>query len=262
MATALPASIPVLVTGASSGIGEEFARRLAERGHDVTVVARRVDRLEQLAKELTDKHGGRVEVVAADLETPRGRAAIAKMLRERFPWILVNNAGFATRGRFAELDQARERGELQLNVVTLHELSLATLPGLVAAGTGGIINVASTAAFQPLPYMATYAATKAFVLNFSEALAEEVRGSGVRVMALCPGATRTEFGDVAGVNDYMELVGGGMSTQRCVAIALRAFDRGHAICIPGAFNAVLSHGPRIAPRFGVRRIAGAIFNPR
>jgi short-subunit dehydrogenase len=260
MTAPLPTSIPVLVTGASAGIGEEFARRFAERGHRVTVVARRLERLEALAAEAKEANSGTIEPMAADLESPRGRAAVVRILKGE-PWILVNNAGFGTRGRIADLDHARERAEVQLNVVATHELSLAAIPAQVEAGTGGIVNVASTAAFQPLPYMATYAATKSFILHFSEGLADDLRGAGVRVMALCPGPVRTEFHDNAGTNDYMNLVGG-MSAQRCVAAALKAFDRGHTVCIPGALNAVLAQGPRIAPRMVVRRVSGKLFEPR
>ena len=260
MASAVSRSVPVLVTGASSGIGAEFARRFAQRGHDVTIVARRADRLEQLAASL-EARGVTAEVVVADLEVTRGRAVVTRVLRSRDAWVLVNNAGFGTRGRLVDLDAARERAAVQLNVVSVHELTLAVLPGLMRTRTGGIINVASTAAFQPLPYMATYAATKAFVLSFTEALAEELRGTGVRAMALCPGPVRTEFGEVAGVQDYMDLARP-MSAERCVATALRAFDRGSAICIPGALNAAVAQGPRLAPRLAVRKVAAAIFQPR
>ena len=260
-AGAVPASIPVLVTGASSGIGAEFARRFAERGHAVTVVARRVDRLEQLATELRGRHNVEVEVVEADLETAKGRTAVARLIRRRSPWVLVNNAGYGSRGGLLDLDAARERAEVQLNVVAVHELTLTALPGLVEAQGGGVINVASTAAFQPLPYMATYGATKAFVLSFTEALAEELHGSGARAMALCPGPVRTEFGDVAGVQDYMDLARP-MSAERCTTIAMRAFDRGHAVCVPGALNAAGTFGARLAPRIAVRKVTSQIFKPR
>src|SRR5437870_667802 len=159
MASPVPAAVPVLVTGASSGIGAAFARRFAERGHDVTVVARRLDRLEELAKESRPAGSGTVTALAADLETSDGRAAVSTLLTSNGPWILVNNAGFGTRGRAADLDAERERAEVQLNVVALQALTLAVLPALIRAGGGGVINVASTAAFQPLPYMATYGAT-------------------------------------------------------------------------------------------------------
>ena len=262
MTSPIDSTVPVLVTGASSGIGAEFARGFAGRGHEVTVVARRIDRLNQLAKDAADASHGRVIPLAADLETAGGRDQVSALLTRGGPWVLVNNAGYGTRGRAIDLDAARERAEVQLNVVALHELTFAVLPALATAGAGGIINVASTAAFQPLPYMATYGATKAFILHFTEGLAEELRGTGVRAMALCPGPTSTEFGEVAGVNDYMQMMRGGMSAAKCVKIAMSAFDKGHAVCITGVPNAMLAMGPRFAPRALTRRISGAIFHPR
>ncbi len=261
MAKPVPTTSPVVVTGASSGIGEEFARRFAERGHNLTIVARRVDRLEALAEELRSRHGVSVDVMPADLETARGRTAVARLLRQLPGCVLVNNAGFGTRGRLTGLDAARERAEVQVNVVALHELTLAALPGLIEAGTGGVINLGSTAAFQPLPYMATYSGSKAFVLHFTEALAEELRGSGVRVMALCPGPVRTEFDDVSGVNGSLDFLRP-LSVARCVAAALRAFDRGQAVCVPGAINLALAQSPRLAPRALVRRVAAPFLSPR
>lgn len=254
--------VPALVTGASSGIGEEFARQLAARGHHVTIVARRADRLEALATHLRTAHKITADAVVADLETAKGRDAVRKVLRERSPWLLVNNAGYGSRGRLAELDPARERAEVQVNVVAVQQLTLAALPGLLSERDGGIINVASTAAFQPLPYMATYAATKAFVLYFTEALAEQLRGTGARAMALCPGPVDTEFADVAGTMDYHQrsrLIA--MTAERCVADALRAFDRSAAVCIPGLVNEVLAQGPRFAPRGIVRKVTARIINP-
>jgi uncharacterized protein len=263
MAKPMPASIPALVTGASSGLGAEFARRLAERGHDVTVVARRVDRLEQLREEIIARHPVRVTVLAADLETQAGRNSVASLLRKQSPWILVNNAGFATRGALSNLDAARERAEVLVNVVAVQQFTRDVLPGLLEAGTGGIINLASTAAFQPLPFMATYAATKAFVLHFTEALAEEVRGSGVRVMALCPGPVRTEFDTVAGTQDYMRVAAPmTMDADRCVRTALRAFDRGSAVCVPGRLNAAFAEVPRFTPRFLMRRATATVLGQR
>jgi len=263
MTAALPASIPALVTGASSGLGAEFARRLGARGHDLTIVARRVDRLEELGNEIESTHGVKVTVIGADLETRAGRAAVTSALRKQSPWILLNDAGYGTRGALANLDPARERAEVQLNVVALHEFTTAVIPGLVKAGTGGVINLASVASFQPVPYMATYAATKAFVLHFTEALAEEVRGTGVRVLALCPGPVLSEFGTVAGTQDYMSVARPmTMSAEHCVAVALRAFDRGAAISIPGRLNFALAQGPRLAPRALTRRTIGTVFGRR
>ena len=263
MASRIAPKVPALVTGGSSGIGEEFARQLAARGHDVTIVARRADRLEQLATHLQSAHKVTAHTLVADLETAKGRDGVARVLRERSSWLLVNNAGYGTRGRLADLDAARERAEVQINVVAVQQLSLAVLPGLIGARDGGIINVASTAAFQPLPYMATYAATKAFVLYFTEALAEQLHGTGARAMALCPGPVDTEFSEVAGTTDYHErsrLVA--MSAERCVADALRAFDRGSAICVPGLLNEVLAQGPRLAPRAIVRKVSARVIGPQ
>jgi len=261
MAKPVPASAPVVVTGASSGIGEEFARRFAARGHDLTVIARRVERLESLAAELRDAHKVAVEVVGADLETAKGRATVAKLLRGLQGAVLVNSAGYGTRGRLAELDVAREVREVQVNVVALHELTLAALPGMLAARSGGVINMGSTAGFQPLPYMSTYSATKGFVLLFTESLAEELRGTGVRALAVCPGPVRTEFDEVAGVHGSLDFLGP-LSTAKCVTAALRAFDRGQVVSIPGPVNLVLAQGPRLATRALVRRVTGPMLAPK
>jgi short-subunit dehydrogenase len=263
IARALSASIPALVTGASSGLGAEFARRLAARGHDLTIVARRVDRLEALRTEILAKHAVAVDVLGADLGKQAGRRAVISVLRQRSPWLLVNNAGFATRGALANLDVGRERSEVEVNVLTVQQLTAAVLPGLLAAGSGGIINLASTAAFQPIAYMATYAATKAFVLHFTEGVAEEVRGTGVKVMALCPGPVRTEFDSIAGTQDYTRLAAPmTMDADRCVAVALRAFDRGSTVCVPGILNATMAQGARVTPRFLMRRMTGTVLGQR
>src|SRR5205807_1662829 len=165
---AVPAEISALVTGASSGIGEQFARRLAARGHDLILVARRGQRMRRLAAELEESHRVSVSVLVADLSTATGRDAVVGPLRSRSPWLLINNAGFGTMGRFVEIDPKRANEMVAVNALAVHELTLAVLPGNVSAGGGGILNVASTAALQPLPYFATYAATKAFVLHLSE----------------------------------------------------------------------------------------------
>jgi uncharacterized protein len=254
-------SVPALVTGASSGIGEEFARQLAARGHDVTLVARRVERMRALATSLRREHHVKVSVHPADLETPAGREHVAALLAARGPWLLVNNAGFGTRGRFADLDPAREMGEVQVNVVALHQLTAAVVRGNVDAGAGAVVNLASTAAYQAIPHMATYAASKAFVLHFTEALAEELHGTGVRALALCPGPTRTEFDDVAGVQFLMNK-SMPMSVAEVVRVALHALDRGNAICVPGTHNLLLAQGPRLVPRAALRRIVGRVFAPR
>ncbi|MGH7722580.1 MAG: SDR family NAD(P)-dependent oxidoreductase [Candidatus Dormibacteria bacterium] len=259
MTAPVPASIPALVTGASSGIGEEFARQLASRGHDLTLVARRGDRLTELARKLRRDHSVKVTVHPADLGSAAGRRPVATMLRSRGPWLLVNNAGFGTRGAFADLDSGREAAEVALNVVALHEFTTAVVPGNLAAGAGAIVNLASTAAYQPIPYMATYAATKAFVLHFTEALAQELQGTGVRALAVCPGPTRTEFADVADTRGLFDKTVP-MSAEAVVRSALRALDHGHAICVPGIHNLVLAQGPRLVPRSLLRRMIAPIFS--
>ncbi len=259
MTARLDPSVPVLVTGASSGIGKEFARQFAARGHDVVVVARRVNRLEQVADELSRKHKVDVVPMAADLETDDGRAVIERHLTGKgTPWVLVNNAGFGLTGRVAKLDAARQNAEVQVNVVAVHQLTAAVIPQCVSGRAGGVINVGSTAAFQPIPFMATYAATKAFVLNYTEALAVELSGSGVRAMALCPGAVRTEFSEIAGNSAELEMAMP-MSAEKCVRIALRAFDRNRTICIPGIANRVVATSAGVMPRVAVRHIAGLVF---
>ncbi len=261
MSDPVPPSVPALVTGASSGIGEAFTRQLAARGHDLTLVARRTDRMQALAKELRSQHSVKISVHTADLGTHAGRAPVATMLRTKGPWLLVNNAGFGSRGRFVDLDAKREAEEVELNVVAVHELTAAVLPGNVDSGKGAVINVASTAAYQAIPYMATYAATKAFVLHFTEAIARELHGTGVRAMALCPGPTRTEFDQVAGMSALFNMAMP-MSADAVVRSGLRALDRGHAICVPGPHNLILAQGPRLVPRSAMRRIVSTIFDPR
>jgi short-subunit dehydrogenase len=259
----VPATVPALVTGASSGLGESFARRLAARGHELVLVARRTERLERLASELRAVSGAGVEVLGADLETAAGRNRVAGRLSGGGPWLLVNNAGFGTRGRFVEQDPRREAGEITVNALTVHQLMRAALPGCVEARAGGVLNVASTAAFQPIPHMATYAATKAFVLHLTEAVACELQGGGVRVMALCPGPTRTEFGEIAGVAEDFDRIGPlSMSADRVVGAALKAFDRGDVICVPGIVNLAGATGVRFLPRFAVRRVLEPVFRER
>ena len=176
-----------LITGASSGIGEAFARQLARKGYDVVLVARRRDRMEKLAADVTADNGVAAEIVEADLALPDAVAAVEARLRQGDISMVVNCAGFGTRGEFASLPEDRELEEIDVNVRALTRLSHAALETMVPAHRGTIINVASTGAFQPVPYMATYAATKAYVLSFSEALHEEAKPHGVTVTCVCPG---------------------------------------------------------------------------
>ncbi|MDX2166751.1 MAG: SDR family oxidoreductase [Deltaproteobacteria bacterium] len=245
------------ITGASTGIGAAFARRLARDGWHLTVVARDRERLESLAAELHHAHGIEVTVRAADLTDAAARARIERGLAddERLE-LLVNNAGYGTAGAFATLDPEREEAEIDLNVVALVRLTRAALPGLLRRRRGAVLNVSSLAAFQPGPHSATYAATKAFVNSFTEALHEELRGSGVLAMALCPGFTRTEFQARAEIDTSAIPAAAWMSAEAVVDAALRGLARGDAVCVPGAANWVVSNLVSALPRGLVRRAIG------
>ena len=250
-----------LVTGASSGIGEEFARQLAGHSYDVVIVARRRDRLDALAKELSESKGAAVEVIEADLSTQAGVAAVAERIAKGDIDVLVNNAGFGTRGEFPDLPLGRELEELDLNIRALTELSHHAIQHMRTKGKGAIINVASTGAYQPVPYMATYAATKAYVLSFSEALHEEAKRYGVTVTCLCPGGTRTEFQAVAGVDERNIPRMAFMDAEPVVRSALKAAKAGSAVATPGMINKTTANLPRVLPRFMTRKIAGRMFKP-
>lgn len=244
-----------LITGASAGLGVEFARQLSRRGHALVLAARRKERLEDLAKEL-----GNARAVAIDLSK---KDAAAKLMADVAAngeeiEILVNNAGFGLIGKFAELDAKRERQMIDLNVGTLTDLCRAVAPQMIARKSGGIINVASTAAFQPGPKMAVYFATKAFVLSLTEAIHEELKPHGVHVTCLCPGPTRTEFGDVAGFggNGMFDRVA--MESPEVVKAGLEGLEKNRAVVVPGAVNKIGAASTRFAPRSVVRKIAGAI----
>ncbi len=248
-----------LVTGASSGIGEEFARQLAKKGYDLVLVARRKDRLDKLASELSQTHGIAAEVLEADLSGTEGVSSVETRLAVGDIDLLVNNAGFATRGNFAALSVWRELEEIDVNIKALMVLTHAALQSMVQRRNGTIINVGSTASFQPLPYLSTYAATKAFVLHFSEGVHEEVKAHGVTVTCLCPGFVLTEFQQVAGLEERRLRNVGRLSTRQVVAAALRGAASGKAIVVPGAFNRAMSTSVRAVPRFAVRRVAGRLF---
>ena len=244
-----------LVTGASAGLGVEFARQLSRRGYGLVLVARRKDRLDELASEL-----GNARPVAIDLSKSTAADNLMADLKDNGEDVdlLVNNAGFGLIGDFAELDSRRERQMIDLNVGTLSDLCRAVAPSMIERGTGGIINVASIAAFQPGPKMAVYFATKAFVLSLTEALHEELRPHGVKVSCLCPGPTRTEFGDVAGFAGNATFDRIAMNARDVVAIGLKGLDANHAVVIPGWMNKVTAASTRFAPRSVVRKVAGAI----
>jgi short-subunit dehydrogenase len=243
-----------LVTGASSGIGAAFAEALARRQYDLTLVARRLSRLDELAKSLRESRNVEVDVLAADLTEPGGIDEVLGRIDASLPDLLVNNAGMGTSGPFAELDPTRELFEVELNVVALLRLTRAVVGSMVERGHGGLINVSSMAAFQPMPYNATYGATKAFVNSLTEALHEELRGTGVRVQALCPGFTRTEFQDVAQVDSSRIPGFAWMQAEAVVEASLEALERGDLVCVPGAGNRALAALQRATPHALGRRV--------
>jgi short-subunit dehydrogenase len=250
----LPAPVAdrlVLVTGASSGIGAELARVLAQRGHDLAIVARRRERLEELAVELRESGVG-VDVHACDLaDRGQRRALIAAIEADgRALAGLCNNAGFGIFGRFWQIEAEREAEQVELNVVALHELTRALLPGMVQRGEGAILNLGSVAGFQPIPGNATYAATKAFVNSFSEALHAELAGTGVSCTVVCPGPVATEFAEIAGVG-HVNDAGGRLfwATAREVAErAVKGMENGRRTVMPRQADRAASIGGRYAPR--------------
>ena len=246
-----------LVTGASSGLGAAFAEALARRGFDLVIVARRRERLQTLAEELRDRYEIAVQVLVADLTQAADLQAVeSHTASDAALTILVNNAGFGTTGRFAALDPDRDEAEVRLNVVALSRLTRAALPGMIARGLGGIINVSSVSGLLPGPYHATYGASKAFVNSFTEALHEELRGTGVRVQALCPGFTRTEFQERAGVASRNVPAFAWMTPEYVVEASLTGLRRGTLVCVPGPIYQVLTALITVLPRSLVRRLYG------
>jgi uncharacterized protein len=253
---ALPAPAPAstcLITGASSGIGEELARQLAARGHGVFLVARREERLRELAAELEREHGVRAEVAASDLGERESVEALPGLIAERGLTVdvLVNNAGFSTVGDVHE-NPDRQLGMVRVNVESLVSLTCAFLPGMTERGRGAVINVASVAAFQPIPAQAVYAATKAFVLSFSEAISSELKGTGVTVTALCPGPVATEFVEAAGFKKSKQEMGPSLmwsSADDVAKAAIEGAEKGKRVVIPGLGNRATATLGHHAPRF-------------
>lgn len=242
----------VLITGASSGIGTELARQLGARGHDLVLVARRKDRLAALAKEIGKESGVDVDVRKADLSVQAQRTRLINALRdgERRVAAVCNNAGFSTYGKFHGLPVEGELEEVRLNVVALHELTAAFLPGMVERGAGAILNVASIAGFQPLPNQATYGATKAFVVSLSEAVHTDLGGTGVSCTALCPGPVRTEFTEVAGMTE-LDDAGPEFVWMQPADVAKAGVDgmvRGRRIVFPSLAHHAAGVAGRFAPR--------------
>jgi hypothetical protein len=244
-----------LITGASAGLGAEFARQLARRGMRLVLAARRKDRLDALAAEL-----GNARVVAIDLSEAGSADRLLADIEAAGEQVdlLVNNAGFGLKGRFAELDPKRLRQMIDVNIGALTDLCRAVARGMIERKAGGILNVASTAAFQPGPRMAVYFATKAYVLSFTEALHEELKSHGIKVSALCPGPTRTEFGAVAGFGEKGAFDRYSADAAGVVRAGLEGLDLNRAVVVPGMLNKVGASSIRFIPRPLVRKIAGAI----
>ena len=239
-----------VVTGASAGIGWEMARQLAVRGYDLLAVARREDRLAKLAREISNESGRKVQCMPLDLTVPEDRNKLVSALNtsaEKLS-LVVNNAGFGFVGPTVQMPSERIAGMIELNITALTELSHEAAKIMMKKRAGALINVGSTASFQPVPYMTVYSATKAYVLSFTEALAEELAEYGIRVMALCPGYTKTEFQAVAGVKLDGVPLRSVMSAEECVRIGLEDFEKGKRVSVTGFENKLMIFGSWVAPR--------------
>lgn len=253
-----------LVTGASSGIGAELARIHAQHGGNLVLVARRRDRLAALQTELQDAHGITVHVLVKDLSRPEAPQLIYDELHSRGIAVdyLVNNAGFGYRGYFHEQDWAVNEAMIQVNILALAALTRLFVPDMIARGGGRVLNLGSMAGFLPGPLHAVYYASKAFVISFSEALANELRGTGVRVTVLCPGPTATEFMERAGMEE-VKLLARTVPVREVARIGYRAMREGRTVVVPGLANKLTIHGLlRLAPRKLATRISRTLMEKR
>jgi short-subunit dehydrogenase len=247
-----------LITGASAGIGRELARLFAADGIDLVLVARRLPELQALCTALEQRYRIKARPLVCDLSSP----GLLSDLIEQVPGLqleyLVNNAGFGTLGKFAELEPEREAAMVELNISAVVRLTRAVLPLLIAQGRGRILNIGSTAGFQPGPYMATYYASKAFVNSFSEALSYELRGTGVSVTLSCPGPTSTEFGAISGVDKTRLFSLGAASAESVARSAYRAMQHGRVMVVHGSMNWCIAQLVRVSPRAWVRAITARL----
>jgi short-subunit dehydrogenase len=254
-----------IITGASAGLGREFARLFAADGHGVVLVARRKDALDELAKELSEAHKIDAVVIPCDLGKSGGADALAKDVAARGLDVefLVNNAGFGSNGKFWELDAAREVGMVELNVTALVALTRAILPAMIEKKRGRVLHIGSTAGFQPGPFMATYYASKAFVNSFSEALSFELKGTGVTSTLSCPGATATEFASASGNENSALFKSGGVMDAKTVATqAYKAMRAGKVRIVHGFKNKAGVAALRVSPRGTVTAIAAKLNKPK
>ncbi len=252
------------VTGASAGIGWEMARQLAARGYDLLAIARREDRLAKLAQTISSETGRNVECMHLDLTVPEERSKLVSALYDSAEKLslVVNNAGFGTVGPTVRAPFERIARMIELNITALTELSYEAAKIMMPKKAGALINVASTAAFQAVPYMNVYSATKAYVLSFTEALAEELNEYGIRVMALCPGYTKTEFQEVAGAVHDDERLRSAMSAADCVRIGLDDFEKGKRVSVTGFGNKLMIFGSWLAPRSLVLKSGARLMKSR
>jgi short-subunit dehydrogenase len=263
MTATAPAARTALITGASSGIGKALAEEFAADGYALVLAARSVDKMQALAADLKQRHSTHVTVIGADLETTEGAARLYSDIKAQSITVnaLVNNAGYGGFGEFKDSVLEAELAMMRLNMDTVVVLTKLCLPDLLAT-KGKILNTASTAAFQPGPYMAVYYATKAFVLSFSEAIAAELEGTGVTVTALCPGPTQSGFQDKAVMNDSALVKGKKLPTSEAVAKAgYQAMLKGKRVFIPGAMNWIMAQTPRFTPRNMVTAVVKKISKP-
>ncbi|HEY2881115.1 MAG TPA: SDR family oxidoreductase [Pirellulales bacterium] len=251
-----------LVTGASSGIGAAFVHELAARQMKIILAARSTEALDLLAAEIRQRHQTEAHVINADLSLPNAAVALSQQVAklELQVDLLINNAGFMTHGVFESIEPAREQAEIAVNVASMVGLTHEFLPGMIARREGAVINVASVAGFQPVPYLAVYAATKAFVISFSVALWEECRQHNVCVMALCPGTTATQLFVRAAAPEAA--LGKPRTSEQVVATALAGLDKRRSLVVDGMKNSLLSHGPRLIPRWFAARCAGNAVRPQ
>ncbi|ANE47740.1 oxidoreductase [Paenibacillus swuensis] len=251
-----------LVTGASSGIGEQFARQLAKQGSHLVLVARSEGKLENLASVLTKMYGIKAKVICMDLSKEGAPSELYQQCQcfKVDIELLVNNAGFATHGFFEQVSGERQHEEVMLNVAAVVDMTHLFLPDMLRKNSGAVINVASTAGFQPLPYMAVYGATKAFVLSFTQALWWENRSRGIQFFALCPGSTDTSFFNVVGTEEAS--VGKKDAPERVVEVALRALKEGRTYVVPGVQNYIRAQLSRFITRKQALRLVGGMLRPR
>ena len=248
-----------LVTGASSGIGLAFAKLLAQEGYDLVLVARSEDKLRSLQEELIEKHGIQAFVFSHDLTEPDAPQTLFEQIQQNnlSVCMLINNAGFGDYGEFVESDWPKQQAMIALNVMALSHLSHLFLPGMIQRGAGGILNVASTAAFQPGPLMSVYFATKAYVLSFSEAIAAEVEGTGVNVSVLCPGPTQSNFAQAAEMGKVAEQDGLSSdklpSAEEVAKYGYEALQKGQVVAVHGTVNKALTFSNRLMPRALIRK---------